>query len=74
MQNETNTQNMKTLATNNRTFNNKVKTLIAIELKKVARFQKLNNKEVRLINLKNETVAIWKQTFNGSEVILNSWY
>lgn len=65
---------MTTLVTTNRTFNKTVKTLIATNLNKVISFKKVNNKTVRLIGENGNTIALWQQTFNGSEVVLNSWY
>ena len=65
---------MTTLKTENRTFNKTVKRLISSELTKVVSFKKVNNKCVRLIGKEGKTIALWNQTFNGSEVVLNSWY
>ena len=65
---------MKTLQTTNRTFNNKVKELISKNLNKVVSYKKVDNKTVRLMNSEGETIALWNQTFNGSEVVLNTWY
>ena len=65
---------MKTLQTENRTFNKTVKRLIATNLNKVVGFKKVDNKCVRLIGEQGNTVALWNQTLNGSEVVLNSWY
>jgi hypothetical protein len=65
---------MKTLQTTNRTFNKTVKRLICKNLEKVVSFKKVDNKTVRLINKEGNTVALWNQTFEGSEVVLNSWY
>lgn len=65
---------MKTLQTTNRTFNKTVKSLISKSLEKVVSFKKVDNKTVRLIGCDGNTIALWVQTFNGSEVILNSWY
>ena len=65
---------MKTLQTENRTFNKTVRTLIAKNLKKVVSFKKVNSKCVRLLGENGNTIALWNQTFNGSEVVLNSWY
>lgn len=65
---------MKTLETTNRTFNKTVKRLIATNLKKVVSFKKVDHKCVRLIGKDGNTVALWNQAYNGSEVVLNSWY
>ena len=65
---------MKTLETTNRTFNKTVKRLIAKNLNKVVSFKKVDNKTVRLIGEKGNTIALWNQTLNGSNVTLNSWY
>lgn len=65
---------MTTLRTENRIFNKTVKTLIAKNLKKVVSFKKVNSKCVRLIGENGNTIALWNQTLNGSEVVLNSWY
>jgi hypothetical protein len=65
---------MKTLQTEKRTFNKTVKRLIATNLNKVVGFKKVDNKYVRLIGEQGNTVALWNQTLNGSEVVLNSWY
>jgi len=65
---------MTTLQTSNRTFNKTVKALISRNLKKVVSFKKVDNKTVRLIGSEGNTIALWNQTFNGSEVVLNSWY
>lgn len=65
---------MTTLKTTNRTFNKTVKRLISQNLKKVVSFKKVDNKCVRLIGENGNTVALWNQTINGSEVVLNSWY
>jgi len=65
---------MKTLETTNRTFNKKVRKLIATNLNKVVSFKKVDNGCVRLIGEKGNTIGLWKQTPNGSEVTLNSWY
>lgn len=65
---------MKTLETTNRTFNKTVKRLIAQNLKKVVSFKKVDNRCVRLIGKDGNTIALWNQTSNGSEVVLNSWY
>ena len=65
---------MTTLQTENRTFNNSVKRLIATNLDKVVRFKTVDRKCVRLVGAEGNTVAIWNKTRNGSEVVLNSWY
>lgn len=65
---------MKTLETTNRTFNKTVKRLIAQNLNKVVSFKKVDNRCVRLIGKDGNTIALWNQTSNGSEVVLNSWY
>ena len=65
---------MTTLQTTNRTFNKTVKALISKNLEKVVSFKKVDKKTVRLIGREGNTIALWNQTFNGSEVILNSWY
>ena len=72
--NNLNIKIMKTLQTTNRTFNKTVKTLIAQNLKKVVSFKKVDNQCVRLIGKEGNTIALWNQTYNGSEVVLNSWY
>lgn len=65
---------MKTLKTENRTFNKTVKRLISKNLSKVVSYKKVDNRCVRLIGEEGNTIALWNQTPNGSEVILNSWY
>ncbi len=65
---------MKTLQTENRTFNKTVKRLIANNLDKVVSFKKVNRKCVRLIGKEGKTIALWNQTLNGSEITLNTWY
>ena len=65
---------MKILQTSNRTFNKTVKRLISEELTKVVGYKKVDNKCVRLIGEEGNTIALWNQTLNGSEVCLNSWY
>lgn len=65
---------MTTLKTENRTFNKTVKRLIANNLKNIVSFKKVDNTCVRLIGSDGNTVALWNQTSNGSEVVLNSWY
>ena len=65
---------MTTLETTNRTFNKEVKKLIATNLTKVVSYKKVDNKLVRLLGKEGNTIAVWSQTLNGSNVILNSWY
>jgi len=65
---------MKTLETENRTFNKTVKRLIATNLYKVVSYKKVNRKCVRLIGEEGNTIALWNQTLFGSEVVLTSWY
>lgn len=65
---------MKTLQTTNRTFNKTVKSLISKNLEKVVSFKRVDDKTVRLIGRGGNTIALWNQTFKGSEIILNSWY
>lgn len=65
---------MTTLKTENRTFNKTVKSLIATNLNKVVSFKKVDSRCVRLIGKDGNTIALWNQTLNGSEVVLNSWY
>lgn len=65
---------MRTLETTNRTFNKTVKRLIARKLTKVVSFKRVNEKCVRLIGESGNTIGLWNQLKNGSEVVLNSWY
>jgi len=65
---------MKTLETSNRTFNKTVKKLIATNLEKVVSFRKVDKRCVALVSAEGKTIALWNQTSNGSEVVLNSWY
>jgi hypothetical protein len=65
---------MTTLQTENRTFNKTVKSLIAKNLNKVVSFKKVDSRTVRLLGQEGNTIALWNQTLNGSEVVLNSWY
>lgn len=69
-----NKETMTTLETTNRTFNKTVKQLISTNLTKVASFEKVDHKSVRLIGKEGKTIALWSQTLNGSKVVLNSWY
>tara|TARA_R100000951_G_scaffold85964_1_gene73651 strand:- start:428 stop:628 length:201 start_codon:yes stop_codon:yes gene_type:complete len=65
---------MKILQTSNRTFNNQVKKIIATNIEKVVSYKKYNVKCVALKNIYGNTIAIWNQTKNGSEVCLLSEY
>ena len=65
---------MKILQTSNRTFNNQVKKMILTNFQKVVFFKKYNVKCVALKNINGNTIGIWNQTKNGSEVCLMSEY